>query len=97
LQPDIPEEDELELELDDAMFEVVAKFDYKDDMSVYDGVELPYEPEKKAKRLGWLWVCGLIFCTMIFPHFCLTAPIFINHSQMLWPSNCCCKKCWTQR
>jgi hypothetical protein len=54
LQPDIPEEDELEL--DGMAFEVVAKLDLKDDKSIYDGTGLPRECEKKGKRLGWLWV-----------------------------------------
>jgi hypothetical protein len=51
LQPDIPEEDELEV--DGMAFEVVAKMALKNDTSVYDGTG---EREKKEKRVGWLWV-----------------------------------------
>jgi hypothetical protein len=58
LQPDIPEEDELEV--DGMAFEVVAKLDLKNDTSVYEGAGLPLECEKKEKRLAWLWVGRLI-------------------------------------
>ncbi|KAF8227106.1 hypothetical protein L208DRAFT_334264 [Tricholoma matsutake] len=47
LQPDIPEEDELEF--DNVVFEAAGGG------SVHDGAEIPYKREKKTKWLGWLW------------------------------------------
>ena len=78
MQPDIPEEDEL----DEIAFEVV-KLDHE---SNHDGNEIPYEREKKEQPLGWLWVCGLVLYDDMSSLFLVTAPIFITLPKMLWSS-----------
>jgi len=81
LQPDVSEEDIVELE--GLASAVVAKLEHTDYKSVHNGTGYLHELEKKEKRFGLLWVCRSIsVCTAIFPYFVpLDSAIFYQCSE----------------
>ena len=64
MQPDIPEEDEI----DDDILAEIAKLDHQTDKSDHGGTAIPHEREMKETRLGWLWVGGFVFLHENIPH-----------------------------